>query len=73
MSAEERETPGIHELKNTFRKEIQDEVEEGHRERAKTGAAKTSGMDIAGDETAPASWIIGMSSLGFVPGSTMLL
>lgn len=73
VSAEERETPGIQELKKTFKKEIQDEVEEGQRQRAKTGVAKTNGMDIAGDETVPASWIIGISSLGFVTGNTILL
>lgn len=45
----------------------------GRRSQAKTGAAKTNGMDIAGDETVPASWIIWISSLGFVTGNTMLL
>lgn len=73
MSAEERETPGIQELKKTFKREMQDEVEEGYRQRAKTGAAKTNTMDIAGDETVPAPWIIWVSSLGVVTGNTMLL
>lgn len=74
MSAEERKTPGIQELKKTFKKdEVEDEVEEGHSQRAKTGVAKTNGMDIAGDETVPASWITWISSLGFVPGNTTLL
>lgn len=45
MSAEEKETPGIQELKKTFKKEIQAEVEEGHRQRAKTGVAKINSME----------------------------
>lgn len=45
MSAEERETPGIQELKKIFKKEIQAEVEEGHRKRAETGVGKTNSME----------------------------
>lgn len=45
VSAEERETPGIREPKKAFKKEIQAEVEEGHRQRAKTGVAKINSLE----------------------------
>lgn len=41
-------------------------MEEGHRQRAKTGVVRNNSMAIAGDETVPASWIIWISSLAFV-------
>lgn len=64
VSAEERETPGIQELKKTFKKEIQAEVEEGHRQRAKTGVAKINSME----EQTPLEVRLLMVHTDFQPG-----
>jgi len=40
VSAEERETPGIQELKNEFQTEIQAEAGEYHRQKVRTGVPK---------------------------------